>query len=493
MMKGVILAAGEGTRLLPLTDNCPKPMLPVGGRPLLEHLLGLLRAHGVKEVAINLHYRPEAVTAHLGDGSRLGMKVFYSHEEQLLGTAGALKNITSLLDGTFIVVCGDLLTDADLTSLVEFHRWRGAVATIALYRVDEPGRAGLVEVAADGRILRFEEKPPRGRCFTDLACAGIYVLEPSVLAEIPEGRPSDLGRDLFPRLIKKGLPVYGLEGIGQVLDIGSPERYALAQVTLPSLSLNGGNGRHKGAVVPFPGQRLDASRRMVPKNGGGRNGTRGLISDFLAEACALLERVERSDVEAAIDLLVEAHRRQRAVFAVGNGGSASTASHLVSDLTMSTQEDGGPPLRAFSLSDNVPQLTAWANDACYEECFAAQLRAHARSGDVLVAVSASGNSPNILAAAEEARKRGLSIIALTGFGGGHLKDIADTAVVIDSYDYGQVEGAHLVLVHLLSRMVVKAAQQFEETEAPAGALAIACSPPRAGKTIKVPAVREAAG
>jgi len=199
-MKAMILAAGEGTRLRLLTKHCPKPMLPVGGRPLLEHLLKLLRSHGVKEVAINLHYRPEAVTSHFGDGSGLGMNIAYSHEEELLGTAGALRRMAPFLNDTFLVLCGDLLTDADFTSLVEFHRWRGAVATTALHRVEEPGRAGLVDAAPDGRILRFEEKPPRSRRFTNLACAGIYVFEPSVLAEIPEGRPSDLGRDLFPCL-----------------------------------------------------------------------------------------------------------------------------------------------------------------------------------------------------------------------------------------------------------------------------------------------------
>jgi NDP-sugar pyrophosphorylase family protein/phosphoheptose isomerase len=463
----MILAAGEGTRLRPLTEHCPKPMLPVGGRPLLEYLLKLLRSHGVREVAINLHHHPEAVSGKFGDGSGLGMKIVYSHERELLGTAGALKRMASFLDDTFFVLCGDLLTDADVTSLAEFHRWRCAVATTALHRVEEPGRVGLVDAAADGRILRFEEKPPRGRRFTNLACAGIYVFEPSALAEIPEDRPSDLGHDLIPCLIDRGLPVYGLEGVGQVLDVGSPERYALAQVMLPSLALNGRNGR-KGAVIPFRGREGAPSTATVPNAGHGQNGAGSVIDDFLAEARAVLEHVEPSDVETAVFLLVTAHRRERSVFAVGNGGSAATASHLASDLARSTQQNGGPPLRAFSLSDNVPQLTAWANDACYEESFAAQLQAYARPGDVLVAVSASGNSPNILAAAKQARNMGLAVIALTGFGGGRLRGLADAALVIDSYDYGQVEGAHMVLVHLLSKMVVRAAvQQSQEAEAPA--------------------------
>ncbi len=457
-MKGVVLAAGQGTRLQPLTEHCPKPMLPVGGRPLLEYLLALLRSHGVTEVAINLHHQPEVVTRHFADGARLGIKILYFPEETLLGTAGTLKRMASFLDETFVVLCGDLLTDADLTSLVEFHRWRDAIATAALYRVEEPGRAGLVEVAGTGRILRFEEKPPPGRRFTDLACAGIYVFEPSVLAEIPDELPSDLGHHLFPRLIAKGLPVYGLEGVGQVLDIGSAERYALAQVVAASWRSNGDNGHRQATVIPFPTRREASSGREEPLRGGITN----LIIDFLSEARRVVGQIEPSEVEAAASLLVDACRRQRSVFVVGNGGSAATASHLASDLTRGTQQtarlnspkSGRPPLRAFSLSDNVPQLTAWANDASYEECFAGQLRAYARPSDVLVAISASGNSPNILAAAQEAKEMGLAVIALTGFGGGQLKNLADAALVIDSHDYGQVEGAHMVLAHLLSKVVV---------------------------------------
>ena len=490
-MKAVILAAGEGTRLRPLTEDYPKPMLPVGGRPLLEYLLELLQTHGVSEVAINLHHRPRSVVSYLGDGSARDMKIVYSYEKRLLGTAGALRPMASFLDDTFIVLCGDLLTDADLTSLVEFHRWRAAAATIALHRVEEPGRAGLVETAPDGRIVRFEEKPPRDRRFTNLACAGIYVFEPSVLADIPERGASDLGRDLLPRLIDKGLPVYGVEGVGQVLDIGSAKRYAQAQVMVQSLALSGNGGEQGGAVIPFPTLPRGASTPATAETGRGQDGASDAVSDFLAEACRVLEGVDPSDVEAAVSLLGSSHQRQGAVFAVGNGGSAATASHLASDLTRSTQQNGGPPLRAFSLSDNVPQLTAWANDDCYEQSFADQLRAYARKGDVLVAISASGNSPNIVAVAEEARKMGLAVIALGGFGGGRLKDLADVALVMDSYDYGQVEGAHLVLAHLLSKMVVQAAAEWPlETDVAVGAAGPAG---RAGNVAGVREAREAAG
>ena len=162
-MRALILAAGEGTRLRPLTLTCPKPMLPVGGRPVLEHLVRLLRRHGVTEIAINLHYRPEVIVRHFGDGARFGVSITYSPEERLLGSAGAAKRLEWFFGETFFVLYGDVLTDLDLGSLVDRHRARRAAATLALYEVEDPTRCGIVEVAADGRIVRFAEKPAGAR------------------------------------------------------------------------------------------------------------------------------------------------------------------------------------------------------------------------------------------------------------------------------------------------------------------------------------------
>jgi NDP-sugar pyrophosphorylase family protein len=223
----VILAAGRGERLRPLTDGLPKPMLPIGGRPLLEHLLALLVVAGVREVAINLHHRPEAVRTYLGDGSRLGLRVVYSQEETLLGTAGALRRLEYFLDRTFFVLYGDVLCNLDLRWLAEFHRQRGGALTMALYREKDLGRCGVAEVGSGGRIRRFVEKPkeaPR----SPWAAAGALVMEPWVLRFIPEGF-SDLGGDLFPRLVELGVPIFGHRCCGYFLDIGSPERYRKAQ------------------------------------------------------------------------------------------------------------------------------------------------------------------------------------------------------------------------------------------------------------------------
>jgi NDP-sugar pyrophosphorylase family protein len=202
-------------------------MLPIGGRPLLEHLLALVVQAGVREVAINLHHRPEAVRSYLGDGSRLGLRVLYSEEEELLGTAGALRRLERFLDRTFFVLYGDVLSSLDLRRLAGFHRQRGGALTMALYREADLARCGVADVGPGGRINRFVEKP-EGMPSSPWAAAGALVMEPWALRFLPEG-PSDLGADLFPRLVELGVPVFGYRSSGYFLDIGSPERYRKAQ------------------------------------------------------------------------------------------------------------------------------------------------------------------------------------------------------------------------------------------------------------------------
>jgi mannose-1-phosphate guanylyltransferase len=204
-------------------------MLPVGGRPILEHLLELLRHHGVTDVAINLHYRPEAIVDYFGDGHSLGMRITYSHEERLLGSAGAAKQLQAFLDETFVVIYGDVLATVDLTELARVHAANRAAATLALYEVDEPGRCGIVQLDALGRVRRFVEKPSPAQRMGNLANSGIYVLDPSVLDHVPPGEPFDFGYDLFPRLLAAGQPLFGHVSQGYILDMGSPERYAQAQ------------------------------------------------------------------------------------------------------------------------------------------------------------------------------------------------------------------------------------------------------------------------
>jgi len=266
--KAVILAAGRGKRLRPLTDGLPKPMLPIGGRPLLEHLLAHLVEAGVREVAINLHHRPEAVRSYLGDGSRAGLRVLYSQEETLLGTAGALRRLEHFLDRTFFVLYGDVLSGLDLRRLAEFHRQRGAALTMALCLEEDLARCGVADVGPGGRIHRFVEKPKEAPT-SPWAAAGALVMEPWVLRFVPEGF-SDLGGDLFPQLVEQGVPVFGYRCSGYFLDIGSLARYRKAQtdvarglVRLLALPVQhaGPNGGCVRLLTPPEGRLVAATER----------------------------------------------------------------------------------------------------------------------------------------------------------------------------------------------------------------------------------------
>lgn len=234
-VKALILAAGLGTRLGSLTASLPKCMLQIDGQPLLERLVRWLDRHGIEEIAVNLHYRPEVITSHLGDGRQLGVQITYSYEETLLGTAGAARRLAPYLDRTFVVVYGDGYTNLDLTRLLRLHADRRQAGrphmTMALFHVPNPSACGLVDLDGDGRVTRFVEKPPPSEVFTDLASAGVLVCEPGMLDLIPEQAPSDFGRDVLPRALQAGVPVYGepLAPGELLIDIGTPDAYERAR------------------------------------------------------------------------------------------------------------------------------------------------------------------------------------------------------------------------------------------------------------------------
>lgn len=208
----MLLAAGVGSRLEPLTTQVPKPLVPIANVPVMEHMMRLLKAHGITEVYANLHYLPHKITEYFGDGAQLGMKLTCRYEEQLSGDAGGVRSMKEhLSDGTFIVVMGDLLTDADLTNIIKEHKDKKALASIAVKRVDDVTRFGIVVQNEQGFITGFQEKPKVEDALSDLASTGIYILEPEVFSHIPATGEFGFGRQLFPQLVAKGLPVLGIE------------------------------------------------------------------------------------------------------------------------------------------------------------------------------------------------------------------------------------------------------------------------------------------
>lgn len=229
-MKAMVLAAGKGTRLFPLTGEIPKPMAPVVGKPIIQHIFELLAETSVDEVHVNVHYLADSILNVYGYETDVnGMKIRVTREERLMGTAGSLKRIADRFEETFVVVMGDALTDVDVREVVAFHKERGALATLGLMRVADTSQYGVVELDARLNIVGFQEKPDPGEAVSNLANTGIYVLEPGVLDYIPEDTFFDFAEDVFPGLLAAGEKLAGYEGDFYWSDIGNLETYRLAQ------------------------------------------------------------------------------------------------------------------------------------------------------------------------------------------------------------------------------------------------------------------------
>ena len=227
-MKAMILAAGVGSRLEPLTCNIPKPMVPVVNRPAMEHIINLLVKNNITKVAANLWYLPEKIQSYFGDGSRYGIDIHYSVEKELMGTAGGVKKLEAFLDETFIIVSGDAVTDIDFQAFIDRHRKSGALATIALKEVADPRQFGVVITDEEGRIKAFQEKPALNEALSRLANTGIYIFEPEIFKYIPAETVFDFGKQLFPELVSREEAFYGYAMKGYWCDIGSLTQYRLA-------------------------------------------------------------------------------------------------------------------------------------------------------------------------------------------------------------------------------------------------------------------------
>lgn len=225
-MRAVLMAGGSGTRLRPLTCNLPKPMVPVLNRPIAEHIINLLKRHGLKEIIATLHYLPDVMRDYFQDGREFGVKINYCVEdEQPLGTAGCVKNVEAMLDDTFLVISGDSIADFNLTEAIAFHKQKKAKATIILTRVANPLEFGVVITDKDGRIQKFLEKPAISEIISDTVNTGTYILEPEVLQYLPPHEESDFSTDLFPLLLEKGEPIYGYIADAYWCDVGHLESY----------------------------------------------------------------------------------------------------------------------------------------------------------------------------------------------------------------------------------------------------------------------------
>ncbi|MGV1049634.1 MAG: sugar phosphate nucleotidyltransferase [Solirubrobacterales bacterium] len=264
----MILAAGLGTRLRPITYGMPKPMVPVLNRPVMEHIARLLARHGFSETVANLHWFPELIEEHFGDGSAFGIDLTYSFEEQLLGTSGGVRNVAEFLGDSFLVISGDALTDIDLAAMREFHQSHDGIATLATKRVEDTSQFGVAITGSDGRIQGFQEKPDPAEALSDLANCGIYMFRAEIFDFFPEPGTSraagpegpagfaDWAMDVFPRLLDGDVPFYSHEVDAYWNDIGNLEE--LRESTVDALT---------GAVaVDREGETVDGFRSGRPED-----------------------------------------------------------------------------------------------------------------------------------------------------------------------------------------------------------------------------------
>jgi len=259
-MRALVLAAGLGTRLRPLTAALPKPLAPVGGRPVIEHLLARLAGEGIDRAVVNLHWMADQIVARLGERDAFGVELSWSHEEQLLGTAGAIRGARGLLgEGDIMVLSGDGLHDVALREVAQRHRQSGAAATITVRRLPRPETCALVALDEAGMVTRFVEKPPPEEVFTDLASIGIYCFSPAARELVRDG-PCDIARDLIPALLERGMPVAAAHTDAWWSDIGT-----VAELTAANLAVVGADVRtalpadHTGT----PGVHLYAGTRVA--------------------------------------------------------------------------------------------------------------------------------------------------------------------------------------------------------------------------------------
>lgn len=273
-MKAVVMAGGEGSRLRPITAGRPKPLVPVAGTPIMEHILLHLKKFGITEVVTTLHYLADEIQSYFDDGSDLGLDLKYSIEDTPLGTAGSVKKAEEhLRDGTFVIVSGDALTDVDLDKALKFHREKGSLATLILYRVANPLEFGVVITDEDGRINRFLEKPSWSEVFSDTVNTGMYILEPEIFDLMEQGKQYDWSSDIFPQLLRDGKPMFGYIMEEYWCDVGTLNQYREAQHDLldhrTQLTIQADECR--SSVWQGANAQIDAAAHILPPVYIGRN------------------------------------------------------------------------------------------------------------------------------------------------------------------------------------------------------------------------------
>ncbi|MCA1825607.1 MAG: sugar phosphate nucleotidyltransferase [Myxococcales bacterium] len=417
-VKAIVLVGGAGTRLPEVSATRPKPMADVGGRPFLEYLLAWLRASGVEEAVLCAGYKAEVIEAHFGDDPRVRVL----RETEPLGTAGALRLALPFVGERALVLNGDSYAEPDLDELARVHRECGAAVTLVAVERPDASRFGRLR-AGGTRLLAFEEKNPSPE--PGLINGGIYLVERSVLERIPAGRAVSFEREVLPGLIASGAKVSVCRYDGYFEDIGVPEGLAAFRAAAGEIGM----------------------KRDIE-----------LVRSELAESIAVKNRWDDQLCSRIVELsqrIVESLRNGGKVVVFGNGGSAADAQHIAAELVGRYGRERAP-LRAIALTTNTSALTAIANDYEYAQVFHRQVEAWVDEGDVVIGITTSGNSENVLRGLALARERRAVTAAFTGEGGGKAASACDLLIAIPSRSTPRIQESHITAAHILCGLVERA-------------------------------------
>lgn len=422
-MKAILLAAGRGERLRPLTDTLPKCLIPIAGRPLLDYWLESCERHGFNDILVNTHYLPEQVESFL-KASKRALRIRTVREDRLLGTAGTLRANWEFVAGEplFLYAHADNFTNLDLGAFRrDFAAGRRSDTALgmALFRTPTPRTCGIVTLDARRHVVTFDEKPqqPRGNLASGAVYLGTPALAPLLDLGNPQPREMDFSTEVVPRLVGR---IFGHEIAGFLADIGTPEQYQKWK-----------RGACGEGAVP-------ATEYAI--------GYRSLLTRALEQAEASGPDGALSygaGIAAAVQMIRETWNRGGKLMFVGNGASAAIASHQATDFMR------GVGMRALAFNDGA-LLTCLGNDYGYERTFEVPVGLHADPQDLLVCISSSGASANILRAAEKAREIGCRLLTLSGFAANNpLRALGDVRFYVPSDSYGRVEVAHLAILHCI--------------------------------------------
>ncbi len=451
-MQAVIMAGGKGTRLVSVTkDEIPKPMALIAGKPLLLWQLEELRRNGVTDILIITGHLGQKIESYFQNGAAFGVRISYIREKEPLGTAGAFYYLRSRLAGQhFLLVFGDICFTADLGAMERFHLAHKAKATLFVHPNSHPQDSDLVVLDENQQVVQIVSKHrDKNQAYENCVNAGIYILDSSLCAYVCKAEKTDLEKDiLMPLIESRQGGVFGYWSLEYAKDAGTAERIAQIAKDKENIAKEKEDIAKEKEDVAKDKEDIETVGQRIGKQEI-RMDYRAQIKDYIELERKVLKNLDVDAIDQAMNLIGGAYEAGKRIYIFGNGGSSATASHYQNDFNKGISEHLEKKFHFVCLNDNMPTVMAIANDIGFEEVFRFQLTNRLEEGDLVIAISGSGNSENVLLAAAYAKECGNQVIGLTGYDGGRLKGLSDVSLCADVNSMQVTEDVHMLLDHLM--------------------------------------------